>query len=91
MEMNSHIRQANSTAGTPRAGRSELPHFFDPRPELSKEAADSQTCLHMWKLLKVSTVTHSIPFHTNHSSGAQESMFKTDYFHHHNGTPGWLL
>ena len=38
--------------------------FLDPRPELCKEAAASQTCLPMLKLHNVSEVTCSILHHT---------------------------
>ena len=58
--MNHHVRAANSTHES--GVRDGIAASFLDRPELSKEAANSQTCLHMLKLLKVIEVTCSILF-----------------------------
>ena len=60
--MNHHVRAANSTHES--GVRDGIAASFLDRPELSKEAANSQTCLHMLKLLKVIEVTCSILHHT---------------------------
>lgn len=57
--------------GTPRAGRSHLPHLWIPDLGYPRGAATRQTFLLTFKLVKVNEVTHSIPRHTSPMSGAQ--------------------
>ena len=48
-----------------------------------KKAADSQTCLHMLKLLKVIEVTHSILHHTTTFLVYSRVFLNIDHFNHH--------
>ena len=79
--MNHHVRAANSTHES--GVRDGIAASFLDRPELSKEAANSQTCLHMLKLLKVIEVTCSILHYTTTFLVSSRVFLNTDDFDHH--------